>query len=153
MCVLLATTACGQDEPSITDPEDLTSPETLVAIGWVGLYEGWGTVTDADSVSSEVSDLTLRIAFDADSVRLPDCPHCVTVTLDPWFSLGNVRLQVGSEASLSYQVDSVSRTMTMFRFSASGSTANAVLVDVRHQTTGPSGPLTLLDADLEFRAR
>ena len=125
---------------------------TITTLAWVGSYDGFGTVSE-DGVVREVSELTLRIAFDADSIRGLQCPHCVTVALEPWFSRGNLEITAPAETFLSYSVDGVTRSLTMNRFSGAGGTSNTVLAQLRYERPEPTGTVTLLEASFQFFAR
>lgn len=105
------------------------------------------------SGASAVDELTLRIAFDADSLRRSDCPWCVTVTLDPWFSSGNLPFDAGASASARDTVAGVIRSLDIQRFSGAGGTANTLLVALRHSPLVPAGADPTLRADLEFHRR
>ena len=138
--------------PPRTERQPITE-QVALSLAWIGSYDGWGTLT-TNGMKHGVSELTLRITFDADSLKLDDCPNCVTVTLDPWFSHGNLPLKYGTEAFFLYREDGVTHTMAVNRFSGGGQTANALVVTVRQEVLDESGDSqTLMNAVLEFRAR
>ncbi len=138
--------------PDITKPDEFVDEETLTAISWVGIYDGWGEVKEGDRTGIH-RDVLLRVTFDADSIRREDCPACLTFTVDPWFSLGNVRVELATEVFLSYQVGDVRRTLSITRFSGGERTANVLLAALRHEEVVEGEVRTLLNADMEFRKR
>jgi hypothetical protein len=152
MATLISASCVDRPNLPLAPPDEVLSEEALTALSWVGSYEGWGNVTmSGETVVAH--DITMRITLDADSVESPECKSCVTIVVDPWFSMVNARMPLSVEAFLSYSVDSVSHTMSVFRFSGRGETANALLVTIRHEQPGPSGTQTLFNAELEFRLR
>ena len=147
-----ASTSCVDRPPLGLEPGEPASVEELIAASWVGQWEGWGVLTEAGEPMN-VADLNMRISFDADSIRKADCSECLTVAFEPWFHAGNLPFTQGDAAFLQYTEDGIIRSLTLQRFSGGGSTANSLLVKLRHERPDPAGTVTLVDADLEFRQR
>ena len=77
-----ALAACGDGPTSMgTDSEDEVDGRVVIAQEWTGLYEGPGEGTSGGS-SHQVPNARLTIRLDADSVKLDECPHCVSIVLD-----------------------------------------------------------------------
>lgn len=155
LSVVMSLAGCAIDPVASSYEEGEGQDEQLlIALAWVGLYDGSGEVT-VGADRQNVSNLVLRIALDADSLASGSCPSCLTVILDPWFARGNLQIVTGSEAALSYSEDGVVRSLNINRFSTSGQTANVLTVKLRHETVPVSGVFvrTLVDGDLEFRKR
>ena len=89
------------DAPDIVllPPDGAVDTQTSTALAWVGVYEGWGTVT-VDGTPTTVQNMAMRITFDADSVR---------------------------------------RSITLHRFSGAGDISNALVVTIRQEEIGPLG--------------
>lgn len=134
------------------DTGETTSPAQLIAASWVGTYDGWGVLTESGE-PMDVSDLVMRITFDAADVLKADCPECLTVTFEPWFSGVNLPFTAGANAFVQYTRGTVIHSMAIQKFSAAGLTANSLLVQLRHEEPGPGGTRILLAADLEFLQR
>jgi len=155
ICALFCTWASGcTDLPLGVDPGtgEVASPAQLIAASWVGTYDGWGVLTE-EGEPADVSDLVMRIAFDAADVAKADCPECLTITFEPWFSGVNFPFTLGASAFVQYTEGDVIRSMSIQKFSAAGLTANSLLVQLRHEEPGPGGTSILLAADLEFLQR
>jgi hypothetical protein len=121
--LILVIVGCSARDP--TAEGDGPELPDAVAVGWVGDYFGSGTgLVDGQPFADE--DATLRIAFDADSVGLPSCPACVTVSLDSIFSLANVRVGDPVEMALTYDQGPVRHTLELRRLSGAGGPGNAV---------------------------
>ena len=135
----LALAGCTLEKATALDGpgESLGPAETASA--WIGDYLGSGS-GQVDGQSFTVRNAKLRVALDADSVKLPSCPLCVTVSLDAVFSLVNVSLTDVVELNLSYDEGVVRRTLAVRRFSASGEVGNAVTARVTIGTAGVPTP-------------
>jgi hypothetical protein len=117
--------ACSVGEPTIPDGLlDPSGPDNP-ALGWIADYFGNGA-GQVDGQPFEVRDAALRIALDADSVRLPSCPTCVTVVLDSVFALANVAMTHPTEVEGAYDDRPVRYTLALLRFSSNGGLGNAV---------------------------
>lgn len=155
VCLSLPAGGCGDGPGSPFDPLEAggdASVERQVAESWVGWWDGAGTVRSPGS-DTLARDLRMRITFDADSLRRADCPHCLTLSLDPWFSAGNLPFTAAASASATYTKDGIQRSLAIQRFSGAGGTANTLLVTLRHERSDGAGRETLLHADLEFVRR
>lgn len=152
---LAALTACAEPtrvgfDPTADDGE--ASIRQQIAASWIGTWDGFGTLTDSAG-TRDVGALALRVEFDGDSLRRADCPWCVTVILDPWFSAGNLPFAAGASAVARDTLDEVVRSLDIQRFSGAGGTANTLLVTLRHERTSASASETILRGDLQFHRR
>lgn len=127
LSVLLALSACTLGGPTDVGDAPGSAGFRAQAAAWVGDYLGNGSGL-VDGQPFQAKGARLHIAFDADSVRVPSCPDCVTVTLDAIFGLANVRVTDPVELSLSYDVGAVRHTLLVRRYSAGGEVGNAVTV-------------------------
>ena len=136
---LLAVSACSVGDSTV--PEGLLSPggPEDPALGWVADYFGNGA-GQVDGQPFEVREAKLRIAFDADSVRQPECPTCVTVTLDSVFEMANARMTHPTEMELTYDVGPVRYTLALLRFSSNGGLGNAVSARATIANAGVTTP-------------
>ena len=118
--------------------EEVDGP-TDFAGAWAADYFGNG-VGQAVGQPFVARDARLRIALDADSVRLPDCPRCVTVTLDSVFALANVPVNDPVELNLAYDDGPVRYTLLLQRFSGNGSVGNTVSARATVANVGVTTP-------------
>jgi hypothetical protein len=137
--VTLLLAGCTLEKPTALDgPPDSLGP-VEAASAWIGDYLGGGS-GQVDGESFTVEDARLRVSLDADSVKRPTCPLCVTVSLDAVFALVNVRLTDVVELNLTYDEGAVRRTLAVRRFSAGGEVGNTVTARVTIGTAGVPTP-------------
>lgn len=148
----LALAAACTELPSAPVGNDMQAQTLDPALGWVGIYDGWGEGVD-QGTEFAVDSITMRIAFDADSVSAANCPYCVTLEFDPWFSRANLQFEFGSEAFFSYTEGDTVRSLSIQRFSGGNRVGNALLVKLILERTPQAGGGTLVDADFSLRAR
>ena len=137
--VLSGLAACGGEGPAQPTPGPEYQPELQYAAGWVGDYRGSGSGL-VDGQAFEVRDATLRIAFDADSVKLASCPACLTISLDSVFALVNVAASDPVTLDLGYEDGSVAYALMLQRYSAAGEVGNVAQAHVTIGTIGVSTP-------------
>jgi len=125
LLLTVAVVGCNVQDP-VAEGEGPDVPDGLaLAAGWVGDYFGSGAGL-VDGQPFDVDEASLQIAFDAESVRLPACPACVTVSLDSIFALVNVRVDDPVEMALTYEQGPVRYTLELRRFSTGGGPGTAV---------------------------
>ncbi|MEZ4414980.1 MAG: hypothetical protein R3E10_04435 [Gemmatimonadota bacterium] len=139
LAVTLLLSACSFGGPADVEVDPAVEAVRDEAGAWVGDYFGSGAGL-VDGQPFENKDARLRIAFDADSVRLPTCPSCVTITLDAVFALVNVRVADPVELTLAYDRGAVRHTLVVRRFSGGGEVGNVVLARATIGTIGVSTP-------------
>ena len=107
----------GGELPSSLDP----------AGGWIGTFEGPGEgVLAGMHINADTARLEIRI--DPDSVRTPQCPRCLTLTMDTLFVMSNVPPTPGVSLTALYLRGPTVRSLRLDRFSGGGGTDNVLLV-------------------------
>lgn len=140
--------ACAEGSRTAPELELLPAPDP--ALSWIGDWVGSGS-GEAVGMPWEQTGLVLEVRLDAPPVTLPECPYCLTVTLDDTLFAGmNLPAPSPVELHLTSEKDGVVRTLDGFRYSGGGGTANvleATLLAV--DATGD----TLLSAQLLLTVR
>ena len=132
------TAACTEVNPA--EVVGLDPPDPLPqALAWIGTFSGNGDGVSSGATTQWTGAL-LRITLDPDSVRLPECPYCVSLALeDSLYAQANIDVMSEVEMSLSYTRGDTLRQLSLLRYSGGGGTGN--LLDVSLTVTRPDGTI------------
>ena len=118
------------------------------AADWVGVYRGSGQGT-LEGLPVVVQDAVVTVVFDADDVKIPQCPNCVTVTLDDIFHLANVRVDNLTGMDLTYLDGAVRHTLELRRFTLGIDNPNVLRARATYGNDGVATPILDIEYTLE----
>ena len=130
----LGVTACEEPTGTGLGPE-ATAEAPEFGSAWIGRFTGPGQGLAAGSIVN-VPRAVLTIARDADSVRVSECPRCLTVVLDTLFMVANVPASDPQRIVVVYEVEGVRRRLTLEKYSGAGSVSNVVLASLSVRAVG-----------------